>query len=534
QPLPARAEPAIDLGVRSSVAGAAGRALAMRTLRARVAPTRTDLAAALLDRALYLADPLGRIPDAERDLARALDLDPRNVDLVVALERITERTGRFGELAEDLRRKAAAAEPPVAARLWYGIGRLHERQGEAAAALDAYRQSRALDGTLMGPVSALRRSARAAGDWAETARLLEIEQTLAPGPREAAEIAAELAYVLGDRLGQAARAVTLMESALSFFPDDIGKLDRLFEYTLAAGGARWEQAGQALETLLAHGVGADEAAARYFRVGEAAAAAGQPHRALIFYSRCYGRDSTYRPNLERLSALCFELEQWDNAWKATEGILERHRSALVRGALAELLLRSAMCDVHIAQRAAAAEELVRMLGDEARFVGDGGIRDVAESWGAMGPEPRLLVGLEGERRERVLRRTGEALAFAASDAATADVRRGALNLLGALAVVEGRWADALRFLGELCGDEGLPPPARCGFLLAAGDIHLREGNDVATARGLYQRAAALRPHDTRVVARQALITRLDRPAPDPLFMDDEEPTGVDLPLSPGD
>ncbi|HXI60404.1 MAG TPA: hypothetical protein VNO55_30290, partial [Polyangia bacterium] len=494
----ARAEPTIDLVLLPPIPGRAGRVLATHSLRAAVAPTREDLAAALLDRALFLADPLGRVADAERDLARALDLDPRNVDVVVALERIAERTGRWAELAEDFRKKAATSDATVAARLWYGVGRVNERMNDATGALAAYRQSCALDGTLIDPVRALGRIARAARDWIEVARLLEIEQTLAPGPREQAEAAASLALVLGEQLQQPSRAVTLLEAALAFFPDDNIKLDRLFAFNLAAGGSRWDQAGQVLERLLARGVAIDDAAERYFKVGEAAAADGHLDRALGFYSRCYGRDSGFRPNLERLSKLCFELEQWDNAWKATEGILDRYRNLLLRGPLAELLLRSAMCDVYIAQRATATEKLAAMLVEGGRFVGEGGIRDVAESWTAMGPEARLLVGLEGERRERVLRRATEALAFAASDAATAEVRVGALNLLAALAVVEGRWADALRFLGDLSADETIDAHGRCGFLIAAGDIHLREGGDGGTAHILYERARALVPHDSRL------------------------------------
>ncbi|HEY2900606.1 MAG TPA: tetratricopeptide repeat protein [Polyangia bacterium] len=530
RPLPAQADPAIDLVVLPPVAGALGRALAMRSLRAAVAPTRVDLAAALLDRAMFLVDPLARVADAQRDLARALDLDPRNVDVVVALERLTERTGRWADLADELRRKAAASPAPVAARLWYGVGRIGERQSDPTVAEEAYRQACALDVTLIEPVAALRRLARLRRDWPEVARLLEIEHALSPGPREQAETAAELAQVLGDHLQQPERAVALLESALTFFPDDTAMLQRLFALNLAAGGGRWEHAGQVLDRLLAHGVGVDDAAERYFRVGEAAAAEGHVDRALGFYSRAYGRDSGFRPNLERLSKLCFELEQWDNAWKATEAILDRYRHLLVRGPLAELLLRSALCDVFIAQRATAAARLTTMLSDGGRFVGEGGIRDVAESWSGMGLEPRLLVGLEGERRERVLRRSGEALSFAASDAATADVRTGALGLLAALGMVESRWADALRFLGELGANDSLPPPVRCGYLIAAGDIHLHEGADAATARSLYEKARALVPGDIRLALRLAVPDPLARPPSDPLFVDDdeEEPTGVDV------
>src|SRR5439155_230072 len=82
------------------------------------------------------------------------------------------------------------------------------------------------------------------------------------------------------------------------------------------------------DRLASRGAAIADAAERYFSVAAAAEAAGQNDRALTLYSRSYGRDSSYRPTLERLSAICFERGQWDNAWKATEALLERHGGAL--------------------------------------------------------------------------------------------------------------------------------------------------------------------------------------------------------------
>src|SRR6185503_2383985 len=100
-----------------------------------------------------------------------------------------------------------------------------------------------------------------------------------------------------------------------------------------------------------------DAAERFFAVAAAAEVAGQNDRALILYSRSYGRDSSYRPTLERLSAICYERGQWDNAWKATEALLERHGAALTPADRATLLTRSAIADLHIGQRGAATARL---------------------------------------------------------------------------------------------------------------------------------------------------------------------------------
>jgi Tfp pilus assembly protein PilF len=100
---------------------------------------------------------------------------------------------------------------------------------------------------------------------------------------------------------------------------------------------------------------------RYHRVGLAAEKSGQIDRALGLYSRSYARNPAFRPTLERLSEICFERQQWDNAWKATEHLLERHGTDLDAETRAELALRSALADLHIAQRAVAANRIAAML-----------------------------------------------------------------------------------------------------------------------------------------------------------------------------
>jgi tetratricopeptide (TPR) repeat protein len=474
--------------------------LSLHTARAAVAPTAPDRARAMLDRALLFLER-GRNADAEHDVMRALDLDPRNIECVAALERLYEGSARWVELAHELRQRAAALPPEPAARLWFGAGRASERTGDRVAAREAYRRAMSLDPALPEPIAALGGLAARDGDWNEVATLLESEAALlGPSPRKG-RLLAELAAVHGERLANHQRAIELLEAAASLLPEEPRLLDLASRFNLLAG--RWEPAVQALDRLATLGAVPADAAERYHQAGAAAEAAGQVDRALVLYSRSYARNTSYRPTLERLSQICFERDQWDNASKATEALLERHGAALTASERAVLLLRSAIADLHVAERAQATARLATVITRGGGFSPDVGIRDVAESWSAMRAEPRLLANMDRARRDRVVARATEALALALGTMPP-SLEEGHLarEILGALAFVEERWDDALGFLAALADEAGAKPADACGFLLAAGDIRRTKLGDAEGAQALYDRAAALAPKDSRLVTRQ--------------------------------
>ena len=104
-----------------------------------------------------------------------------------------------------------------------------------------------------------------------------------------------------------------------------------------------------------------DVAERYFRVAADAEAAGLLDEALVFFSRSYSRNTSHRPTLERLSFICFEKGQWDNAWRATEALIDRYRQILGE---AEFLLTqeqqvAAGCGAAILRRFGRAGPLVR-------------------------------------------------------------------------------------------------------------------------------------------------------------------------------
>ena len=124
---------------------------------------------------------------------------------------------------------------------------------------------------------------------------------------------------------------------------------------------------------------------------------------------------------------------------------------------------------------------------------EAGIRDVAESWAGMHLEPRLLVDVDTRRRERVLARAAEVLALTEGDRHPA--RREALEMLGALAVAEGRWHDALSALEALSSDDAFSTQRRSEFLVTAAEIVGRNYRDPTAAQQLYDRAKVLWPHN---------------------------------------
>jgi tetratricopeptide (TPR) repeat protein len=493
-------------------------ALGLHTARASVAPTPADRALALLDRALLLLER-GRSGEAEHDVKRALDLDPRNIACVAALERLYEGSARWVELAHELRQRAAGLPPEPAARLWFGAGRASERTGDRVAAREAYRRAMSLDPALPEPIASLGALAARDGDWSEVATLLESEAALVGPSARKGRLLAELAAVHGERLGNPQRGIELVEAAAALLPEEPRLLDLASRFNLLAG--RWEPAVQALDRLAALGAVPADAAERYARAGAAAEAVGQVDRALILYSRSYARDPSYRPTLERLSQICFEKDQWDNAWKATEALLDRHGAALSAGDRAVLLLRSAIADLHVAARAQATVRLGAVVTRGGGFSPDVGIRDVAESWSAMRAEPRLLANMERGRRDRVVARATEALALAlgTAPAAVAEAHL-AREVLGALAFVEERWEDALGLLAALSDEPGAKPSEVCGYLLAAGDIRRGKLGDDAGAQALFARAASVAPKDSRVASRLpgALATSLAHDVTDEMIL----------------
>ena len=252
-----------------------------------------------------------------------------------------------------------------------------------------------------------------------------------------------------------------------------------------------------MEGLVISGGPMSDVAERYHRIGRAAESAGSVDRALGFYSRAYARNPAFRPTLERLSEICFERQQWDNAWKATAHLIDRHGADMEPGARAELALRAALADLHVAQRMVALPRAAEMPGMPA---GGAGLRDVADAWASMRFDPRLLAAIDDDKRGRARARLKEVLALTERTPGH-PARQVARETWTALAMVDRRWAEAVEALESFAGDGALEPRRRCLFLVAAGDILLHQQGDVGGAALRYERARALYPSEPRLARR---------------------------------
>jgi tetratricopeptide (TPR) repeat protein len=471
--------------------------LAVHTARALAAPTAGEMARAIADRADLLTTG-GRLDDAERDLWRAIDLDPTSANVLRVLERLYERRGDLRGLRQRLLARVEGVTGAGTTHFWVGIGRANEALGDLEAAASAYERAIVADGAFRPPVTMLRQLAISRGDFAEAGRLLQKEIALTSEPGERTKLSVELGVLLASRLGAATRAVAVLEEVLVLEPENTSALDAIFGAALTAGA--WERAARALEALMSAGPALSDSFERYHRVGLAAEKSGQIDRALGLYSRSYARNPAFRPTLERLSEICFERQQWDNAWKATEHLLERHGTDLDAETRAELALRSALADLHIAQRAVAANRIAAMLAGPSS---PAGLRDVADSWASLRFDPRLLAGIDGDRRSRVHARLGEVLTLTAKTPSH-PARAIARETQTALAMVDQRWTEVLSSLDGFGADGALDTKRRGLFLVSAGDILLYRQGDMVGATLRYQRAGALNPQEPRL-ARQGIV-----------------------------
>ena len=463
--------------------------LAVETARTLAAPDAEARARALSDRALVLISA-GKLDDAERDLTAAFDLGPATSDVLAALEKLYERRDDWRGLRQRLQSRVGAAAGPVAAKIWSAVGRASERLGDVFVAEFAFTQVRGADETDRAPLMALRWLAAARRDWPAVSALLEKEIERVRGS-ERVDLLVEQGLLLADKLGRPERAVEVLDVALGYQATSRPALEAMFNAALAAGA--WEKAGQSLEALLSTATVPD-AAERYHRVGRAAEDGGKIDRALGFYSRAYARNPSYRPSLERLSEICFDRQQWDNAWKATEHLLDRHGADLAPSYKAELALRSALADLHLAQRVVAAARVATMPGVPSSGAG---LRDVADSWASMRFDPHLLAGVDAERRGRVLSRLKEISVLTEHDAHH-PAREAARETWAALAMVDRRFVDAVEALDAFAADDTLEPRRRALFAVTAGDILLNEQGDLTGAGLYYARARALNPTEQRL------------------------------------
>ncbi|MGD0525037.1 MAG: tetratricopeptide repeat protein [Polyangiaceae bacterium] len=211
------------------------------------ATTRTDLWVRL---ASWRRDKLQDARQAEDAFAKALGIDPENVDVLRSLEDIRRAPGRERELVHTLRTRA---------RLEGDLATKRELLREAKALAEGTVGDRELAEAVLrdlvaedeGDVWALEELTRlrgTAGDDAEVVRLLLRRAELAVDGGETLSLKHEAARVLVDKLGDPARATSLYEEILESEPADERAATELRKLYAEAG--RYKDLARLLSNLV--------------------------------------------------------------------------------------------------------------------------------------------------------------------------------------------------------------------------------------------------------------------------------------------
>ncbi len=193
-----------------------------------------------------LADRLGRVDEAIDAFSRALQLMPTYLPALKALGAIYARASRWADLIAMHKQEADVARRKEhrAHLLFIAAEIVHDKIGDAQAAVVAYREVLAEDPAHHPSIRALQRIARQQGDGSMLLEALGTELGVLSDPRDRALLRCRMAEILDRQLQRTDDALLALEEALREAPSLLAAHEQLI-------------------TLLArHGRSADEAVAR--------------------------------------------------------------------------------------------------------------------------------------------------------------------------------------------------------------------------------------------------------------------------------
>jgi tetratricopeptide (TPR) repeat protein len=184
-------------------------------------------------------DQLNDLADAERHYQAALAIDPALMAAIRGLDRIFNRTGRYGELLENLARQVTlAATPRQRINLYERIAGIHDEEfldhDKATAALEKVLE---LDGSHEGAMTALMRHYRALDRWDEVNDLYDRMLRVTTDEKRRVELLLAQGRVLLEQIGSPERARLAYENVLYIEPGNAQALQTLTQLRAATGDA---------------------------------------------------------------------------------------------------------------------------------------------------------------------------------------------------------------------------------------------------------------------------------------------------------
>jgi cellulose synthase operon protein C len=165
-------------------------------------------------------DALGDHAQAAHVYRRILEIDSHDMRAIHALQRTTERAGRWREHVKALEMECAELQAPDrTVPLLHRIGEvLHDRLGDWDGAVAHLRQALAIDRSHRATLAALGRLYHAAGRWEDLLDVYERELALATEPVQRTALLAKMAALCRERIGRDAAAIDYYRRLLAIDP----------------------------------------------------------------------------------------------------------------------------------------------------------------------------------------------------------------------------------------------------------------------------------------------------------------------------
>jgi len=244
-----------------------------------------ERADALLKLAEVYEERLGDLAEATRNYEAVLAVEPHDLQALKGLDRVYGRTGKFGELLDNLERQIAiAATPRQKINLYERMAALYDEEFlDHERAVECLEAMLAFDAANDQALTALPRHYRALGLWEELDALYEKHATVTGDDARRAELMMQRARVLADNIGSPDRATRVYEQVLEMTPGHPGALEALVRLRELSGDSH--AALSAIEALALQAATPEGKAEQWLRAARLLEGRGDRDGAIERYKR---------------------------------------------------------------------------------------------------------------------------------------------------------------------------------------------------------------------------------------------------------
>ncbi len=289
-----------------------------------LSPQSETATAYLLKIAALYEDQLGEHAQAAHTYRRVLELEPDHLGAIHALQRATERAGRYDEYvaALELEAEKSADQVQVVALLHRAGEVLDEQLNDAEGARQRMRRVLAIDPCYVPALVTLGRLYYREGRWEDLLDMYRRELELTPAGAEAVALRHKMGLLAEERIGDDGQAVEHWRHAIDMDPTHGPSLRALARKLRDEG--EWQELTKILELEL-NGLKAPEGRARTaFRMGEVfEQRLRDVERATSYYQQALQDAPGYRPAVDAITRVRTE----QGAWSDLVDELQREASA---------------------------------------------------------------------------------------------------------------------------------------------------------------------------------------------------------------